>query len=281
MISSDDLERIARVEHAEPHLVLGPHAEDHGLTIRVFRPDASEVRIFPDAGLPPRTATRIHPAGIFEARYPETTSPFRYKVEVRSPGGVFTIRDPYAFSPVLGDVDYHLFAEGTHEQIYRHLGAHVREVDGVRGTSFAVWAPHASRVSVAGDFNAWDGRLHAMRRGGSGVWEIFLPDVGHGALYKFEIRSSRGLVVMKADPFGSAMELRPNNASKVYERSYVFTDDAWIDARAKSDRVARPVSIYEVHLGSWKHAHRPDAAPSTDPAASFMTYREQVGRAHV
>jgi 1,4-alpha-glucan branching enzyme len=274
MISSDDLERIARVEHPEPHRVLGPHVDAGGVTIRVFRPDAADVWIFPEEALSPRAAARIHPTGIFEARFPEAGAPFRYKVEVRSSAGALKIHDPYAFSPVLGDVDYHLFAEGTHEQIYRHLGAHVREVDGVRGTSFAVWAPHAARVSVAGDFNAWDGRLHAMRRGGSGVWEIFLPDVHHGALYKLEVQSSRGRVVMKAHPFGRAMELRPNNASKVYERRFEFTDGAWLEARARTAREPRPMSIYEVHLGSWRRAKRPEGTPESDPATHWMTYRE-------
>jgi 1,4-alpha-glucan branching enzyme len=296
MISSEDLDRIARVEHPEPHRILGPHATERDVTIRVFRPGATEVRILPDDGLPARSAICTHPGGVFEAHYPEAArpaaatpgaatngaaapgaaagAPFRYRVEVRYPGGVFTFRDPYAFPPTLGDVDYHLFAEGTHEQIYRHLGAHLREVDGVSGTAFAVWAPHASRVSVAGDFNGWDGRLHAMGRGRSGVWELFIPEVGHGALYKFEVRTSRGLAIMKADPFASAMELRPNNASKVYQRRYEFTDAAWMEARAKGDDVARPMSIYEVHLGSWRRKERPDQPPSKDPAAGWMTYRE-------
>ena len=293
MISSEDLDRIASATHPEPHLVLGAHVRERDVTIRVFRPDALEVRILPDAGLPARSTICTHPGGVFEAHYPEAVAlaaaasaaataapgaapraPFRYRVEVRYPGGVVTFRDPYAFPPTLGDVDYHLFAEGTHEQIYKHLGAHVREIDGVSGTVFAVWAPHASRVSVSGDFNGWDGRLHAMRRGRSGVWELFLPEVGHGALYKYEVRTSRGLTILKADPFGSAMELRPNNASKVYQRRFEFSDAAWMEARAKGDKLARPMSIYEVHLGSWRAKQRPGAAPSQDPAATWMTYRE-------
>ena len=275
MISPDELDRIARVDHAEPHSLLGPHIEDGALIIRVFRPDALEVRILPDGAFPVRVAARVHPEGIFEARFPEASAPFRYRVEMRHAAGVFTYRDPYAFPPQLGDLDYHLFAEGKHEQIYRHLGAHPRVVDGVQGTGFAVWAPHAARVSVAGDFNNWDGRLHAMRRcDGNGLWEIFLPEVGHGALYKFEIRAASGMVFMKADPFAQAMELRPNNAAKVYERRYTFTDSPWIEARAKADAASRRMSIYEVHLGSWRRKDRPGAAPSNDPAAGFPTYRE-------
>ncbi len=274
MISPDDLDRIARVDHSDPHTVLGPHIEEGGVTIRVFRPDATEVKILPDAGLPARTASRVHPEGVFEARFPETSTTFRYQVQIRHATGTFSFRDPYAFPPTLGDLDYHLFAEGKHEQIYRHLGAHPRVVDGVAGTSFAVWAPHAARVSVAGDFNHWDGRLYAMRKDTAGIWEIFLPDVGHGALYKFEIRSPRGMIFLKTDPFGSAMELRPNNASKVYDRRYQFKDDAWIEARAKSDPDARRMSIYEVHLGSWRRKVRPGSEGATDPAAGFPTYRE-------
>jgi 1,4-alpha-glucan branching enzyme len=274
MISADELDRIARVEHREPHSVLGPHDDAGTLVVRVFRPDATDVWIYPDSDLPARVASRVHPAGIFEARYPEVSEPFSYLVEVRRKGGAVRFRDPYAFPPLLGDLDYHLFAEGKHEQIYRHLGAHVREALGVRGTHFAVWAPHASRVSVAGDWNAWDGRVHAMRRDGNGVWELFLPEVGHGALYKFEIRSPRGLAIMKADPFGSAMELRPNNASKVYQSRYVFTDQEWMKARETARPTERPMTIYEVHLGSWRRKERPGAAPSNDPAAGWPTYRE-------
>ena len=159
---------------------------------------------------------------------------------------------PYAFPPGLGPLDLHLAAEGTHLEIYRRLGAHVREVDGVRGTSFAVWAPSAQRVSVTGDFNGWDGRLAAMRRVGNGIWEIFLPDVGEGALYKFEVKTLQGPVVLKSDPYGQAMELRPRTASKVVSRRYEFGDAQWMAGRAAGEARRRPMSIYEVHLGSWR-----------------------------
>ncbi|MFO0593577.1 MAG: 1,4-alpha-glucan branching protein GlgB [Polyangiaceae bacterium] len=273
MISAEELDRIARVAHSDPHSVLGPHLEDGGVTVRVFRPDASEVRILAE-GLPAKTAARVHEGGVFEARFPEASAIFRYEVQIRHAIGVFTYRDPYSFGPMLGDLDYHLFAEGKHEQIYRHLGAHPRVVDGVHGTVFAVWAPHAARVSVSGDFNHWDGRLHAMRKDGNGMWDIFLPDVGHGALYKFEIRAQSGLVFLKTDPFASAMELRPNTASKVYERRFQFSDDAWIEGRAKADPDSRRMSIYEVHLGSWRRKQRPGKEHDKDPAAGFPTYRE-------
>ncbi|MBK8256162.1 MAG: 1,4-alpha-glucan branching protein GlgB [Polyangiaceae bacterium] len=268
-----DFDRIARNVHPDPHSVLGPHVEDGALTIRVFRPDATEVRILPLAAHPVTLASRIRPEGLFQAMFPGVSQHFPYRVEVRTQGGTITFRDPYSFPPALGDVDYHLFAEGTHEQIFRHLGAHVREIDGVTGTSFAVWAPFASRVSVAGDFNQWDGRIHPMRQSPSGVWEIFLPDVRHGALYKFEVRSSRGVTFMKVDPFANAFELRPNNAAKVYERRYQFTDQAWMEARRARDPKDGPMSIYEVHLGSWRRK-TPAGEPSTDPAAGFPTYRE-------
>jgi 1,4-alpha-glucan branching enzyme len=274
MVTSGDLEKITRVEHPEPHGVLGPHAGDGALFVRVFRPGATGVRIVPDGAAAPRAASLVHPGGIFEAVFPGASTPFPYRVEARQPGGAVTSRDPYAFPPGLGDLDDHLFAEGTHEQIYRHLGAHLREISGVRGTRFAVWAPFASSVSVAGDWNGWDGRMHAMTRGKGGVWEIFVPDVLAGALYKLEVRTGRGLAFMKADPFGRAMELRPNNASKVHESHHVWSDDAWIEARAQADPRRRPMSIYEVHLGSWRRRERPGAEPSKDPAAGWMTYRE-------
>jgi 1,4-alpha-glucan branching enzyme len=210
-----ELDRIAAVLHAEPHAVLGAHEVEGGLVVRAFRPDAEAITVLPDApGAAPVPMRRVHDAGIFEALVAGATFPFPYRLEVRYTTGTFTLRDPYAFWPSLGDLDLLLAAQGTHRELYRRMGAHLREVDGVRGTSFTVWAPSAQRVSVTGDFDSWDGRLHAMRRMGSGIWEIFVPDVGEGALYKFEIITPEGLPILKTDPYARAMELRPNTASR-------------------------------------------------------------------
>jgi 1,4-alpha-glucan branching enzyme len=270
-----ELDRIAAVLHTEPHAVLGAHEDAGGLVVRAFRPDAEGITVLPD-GAAPVPMTRVHDAGVFEAHLPGARFPFGYRLEIRYATATFTQRDPYAFWPTLGDLDVLLAAQGTHRELYRRMGAHVREIDGVRGTSFTVWAPSAQRVSVTGDFNTWDGRLHAMRRMGSGIWEIFVPDVGEGALYKFEIITPEGLPILKCDPYGRAMELRPQTASRVVESRHEWTDAAWIEARASHDPKRRPLAIYEVHLGSWRRAPRApgDTRPPENEGPRWLDYRE-------
>ena len=184
----DEIELVVARRHSDPHHVLGAHPVDDGVVVRAFRPDATGVLARVLGGEPVILAQR-HPAGLFEGFVRDARLPLRYEFEVSYPdGNVYTLRDPYAFAPTLGDFDLHLFGEGRHEELYDRLGAHPREIDGVLGTSFAVWAPAARAVSVVGDFNSWDARLHAMRvLGSSGLWEIFLPGVAEGAAYKFEI----------------------------------------------------------------------------------------------
>ena len=280
MITRDELDRIAAVDHADPHSVLGPHEEGGALVVRVFRPDALEVTLLREEGGAPLTMERVHDLGVYEVTVPDAervTSPgrplLRYRLEVRYADSVVTLHDPYAFAPGLGDLDIHLAAEGRHLEIYRLLGAHVREIDGVRGTAFAVWAPAAARVSITGDFNFWDGRLYAMRRMGQGLWEIFLPDVVEGALYKFEIKTQQGAILLKSDPYGQAMELRPRTASKVVTRRHEFTDAAWIAERSAGEARRRPMSIYEVHLGSWRIKPEGDT-PRGDASERWYSYRE-------
>jgi len=166
----------------DPHRILGAHEEDGGVVIRAYRPEAKSVTVQP-AGV---EAELKDPAGLWEALLPKATLPLEYELEVEyEDGATFTLRDPYAFLPTLGDLDVHLVMEGRHEQVYERLGAHVREIDGVLGTAFAVWAPNARGVAVVGDFNSWDGRLHPMRTlGSSGIWELFVPGVGEGQKYK-------------------------------------------------------------------------------------------------
>jgi len=272
MLDQQEIELIAAVDHADPHRVLGLHEEDGGLVVRVFRPEAAEIRVVPDdPAVAPQSMRRVHDRGVFVAHFPGVTSRFRYQLDVRYANGAFTLRDPYSFWPVLGDIDLHLAAEGTHQEIYRHMGAHARVVDGVPGTSFSVWAPAARRVSVVGDFNGWDGRLHAMRRMGHGVWEIFLPEVGEGAIYKYEVKTAHGLIALKTDPYAHAMELRPNNASKVTVRRHEFQDEAWMEARRTSHPRNKPMSIYEMHLGSWR---RLPGKAQDGGQRRWMTYRE-------
>ena len=277
------IELVARGEHSDPFAVLGPHwSERDGkkpLAIRVFRPNAAEVTLLWGKKAEAYRATRIHPDGLFEAQIPasatgksqsEAVPPIAYRLQIRfSDGNVFETFDPYAFPPVLTEYDLYLSGEGTHYQKYEKLGAHVREVAGVRGVHFGVWAPNARRVSVVGNFNLWDGRVHPVRhRGSSGIWEIFIPGMGEGELYKFEILSSAGkLVGLKTDPYGFAGEMRPNNASAVCTiDGYKWKDTAWMESRSLRDWMHSPMTIYELHAGSWRRNPEEDSR--------WLTYRE-------
>jgi 1,4-alpha-glucan branching enzyme len=235
---------------ADPHSYLGAHPIDGGVLVRVFRPDAESVRVLPH-GI---ALERRDAAGLFEGVVEDETLPLEYELEIRYPDGrTFVLRDPYSFLPTLGEIDIHLAAEGRHEELYERMGAHVREVNGVTGTAFAVWAPNARSVSVVGDFNSWDRRLHPMRSlGPSGIWELFVPDVEPGARYKFEIRTRDAKLRLKADPYALATEVPPATASVVHQCQYQWHDEEWLDRRRAADALRGPMSIYEVHLGSWR-----------------------------
>ena len=236
---------------ADPHSVLGAHeADEGGVVVRAYRPEAQSVRVQP-AGV---EAELTDPSGLWEALLPKATLPLDYELEIEyANGDTFTLRDPYAFLPTLGELDLHLVGEGRHEELYERLGAHVRELGGVTGTAFAVWAPNARSVSVVGDFNSWDGRLHPMRSlGSSGIWELFVPGVQDGARYKFELRTQDGRLQLRADPVAFAAEVPPANSSVVYRSTHEWADDEWLASRAMVDQLRSPISIYEVHLGSWR-----------------------------
>jgi 1,4-alpha-glucan branching enzyme len=296
----EEIERIVHAVHPDPFQVLGPHwIERNGkrcLAIRAFQPGATEAGIVWSGSDEVHAATQIHPGGIFEAVFPlefahlprdGATSPAAYRVRFRfSDGGVTESYDPYAFPALLSDYDLYLFGEGTHYLKYEKLGAHVREVDGVRGVHFGVWAPNAQRVSVVGDFDLWDGRVHAMRnRGSSGIWEIFLPGLDEGTLYKFEILSQRGnTLALKADPYGFAAELRPKTASAVCNMDgYAWNDSEWLEARAARDWLHSPMSIYEVHLGSWRRRPAEGNRWLTyrELADELIPYVKQLGYTHL
>jgi 1,4-alpha-glucan branching enzyme len=279
-----DLERIVRREHPDPHNVLGAHPGDGGALVRAYRPNAAAVTVITDGG--ERAALeQVHPGGVFEGVVPGASLPLRYEIEVDyGERGTYTLRDPYAFPPTLGDLDIHLAGEGRHERVYERLGAHVVEHEGVRGTAFAVWAPSARAVSVIGDFNSWDGRLHAMRSlGSSGIWELFLPDVGSGTNYKYEILTQDGELRLKADPYANATEVPPRTASQVFESRHVWSDEAWMAARRAKDPQAGPISIYEVHLGSWRlnplEGNR--SLSYAEMADELADYVEDMGFTHV
>ena len=253
MTIDHEIELVTERRHSDPHHVLGAHPVADGVVVRAFRPDARAVLARPQDAESVMLA-QLHPAGLFEGFVPGARLPLRYELEVSYPdGGFYTLRDPYAFAPTIGDLDLHLIGEGHHEELYDRLGAHVREIDGALGTAFAVWAPAARAVSVVGDFNSWDGRLHAMRvLGGSGVWEIFIPGVMEGAAYKFEILTEGGELRMKADPLAFRTVLMPRTDSIVHRSRHVWHDGEWMERRRATQPHLGPMSIYEVHLGSWR-----------------------------
>jgi 1,4-alpha-glucan branching enzyme len=266
---------------ADPHAILGAHESDGGVVVRAYRPEARAVRVQP-AGV---EAELKDPAGLWEALLPKARLPLDYRLEVEYPDGkTFTVRDPYAFLPTLGELDLHLVMEGRHEQLYEKLGAHLREIDEVTGTAFTVWAPNASSVAVVGDFNSWDGRLHPMRSlGASGIWELFVPDVEEGAHYKYEIRTREGRLRLKADPVATWSERPPGNASRVYRSQHEWTDDEWLERRAQGDRLHEPMSIYEVHLGSWRRNPLEDNRPLSyaELGEELADYVTDLGFTHV
>jgi 1,4-alpha-glucan branching enzyme len=270
---------------ADPHALLGVHGTNGATVVRTWRPEAETVRI----RLSPRAkaveATQVHPAGLFEAKVRTAPKGPGYEVEVAYPdGNVFTVQDPWSFAPTLGELDLHLAGEGRHEELWERLGAHVRELDGVTGTAFAVWAPGAQAVSVVGDFNSWDGRLHPMRSmGPTGIWELFVPGVAEGAHYKFEIRTPSGEVRLKADPLAQRAERPPQTASIVHRSRYEWADDSWMEARAERVPHREPMSVYEVHLGSWKRDPQdPEAILDWDAAGEQLAeYVTDMGFTHV
>src|SRR5262245_51667913 len=252
-----ELSALALGDHDEPHRLLGAHAAVRdgvsGCIVRAFHPDAAGCEAVLDGGV-----AGMHPlgGGIFETFLPGRGVGEPYSVRFWFGSGASWERDdPYRFPPTLGEVDVHLFHEGTHRRLWDVLGAHVRTVRGVSGVAFSVWAPSARRVSVVGDFSRWDGRLYPMRRlAGSGIFELFVPGLTAGAVYKFEIKTREGMLRLKTDPMARAMEVPPKSASRVDESAYVWSDTAWMKARRTVAHAASPLAAYEVHLGSWAKA---------------------------
>ena len=255
--------------HGDPFAVLGMHQAGEQLVVRVFRPDARAVTVRNVATGAVFPALQIHPDGFFEAVLEGAQERFAYVLDFTGHDGLaWTEFDPYAVGILLGQLDLHLFAEGQHWQLYEKLGAHLTEVGGVHGTAFHVWAPNAQRVSVVGEFNGWDGRRNPMRKLlGCGVWEIFLPGVGEGAHYKFEVKGAHGAVVLKSDPFAFFGQHGTATSSLVFDlKRYAWNDAAWLEARKTKEWHREPMSIYEVHLGSWQR--------KTDEGNRFLSYRE-------
>ena len=277
-----DVERLLGGEHRDPHAALGAHpatreaggTRTQGVVVRAYHPEAVGCEVLPADGhaLPMERLAE----GLFAGFVPGGSFPFRYRLRFHfANGDAWERDDPYRFAPTLGELDVHLFAEGTHRRLWQVLGAHPMTVDGVAGTRFAVWAPNARRVSVIGHFNRWDGRVMPMRTlGSSGVWELFVPGVGKGDLYKYEILTREGVPRVKTDPFARMLEQPPGNASIVVpDEGYAWADDEWMTERAARPATAlehEPMAIYEVHLGSWARVPEEDNRP--------LSYREVAPR---
>ncbi|HID02726.1 MAG TPA: 1,4-alpha-glucan branching enzyme, partial [Desulfobacterales bacterium] len=289
----EHIDRLLRAEHYDPFMVLGVHftkKEKNSATIRCFQPNARSVTLLIDNLEIPMI--RIRDEGIFEACIDRTKindsdlDPYTYQYKITYTDGVEkTINDPYRFMPILSEEDRYLFNFGTNYELYEHIGAHAAMHSQIHGTVFRVWAPSASRVSILGNFNSWDGRVNPMRSlGRSGIWELFLPGIGEDEIYKFEIRTTQGEILEKSDPFQFYGELRPKTASTVrYLDHYQWKDQQWQDLKKSSNPYESAMTIYEVHPGSWQ---RDPANPDrfltfTELADKLIPYVKKLGFTHI
>lgn len=270
--------------HGTPFDILGLHPNPAGgLVIRTFQPDAKEVSVKRGEALTPMT--RVHDEGFFEAEFPDAGEFFAYQLSLTFwTDEIRVIDDAYRFGPLLNETDLYLYNEGNLEKAWNVLGAHPTTHAGVSGTVFVVWAPSALRVSVVGGFNHWDGRRHPMRpRGSSGLWELFIPGLGPGAVYKYEVKSRYlGYMANKADPYGFATEVRPNNASVVYDLTqYAWQDGAWMENRKNTQRLDVPINVYEIHLGSWRRKTGNVWLTYRELAEQLIPYVKELGYTHI
>ena len=288
-LPAEDLYPLLECRHSDTHRILGIlPTHSGGFVARVFHPGAisAELKFSDGERLP---LIKLHADGLFEAGIKERSGPFdpgSYEIEATfGDGRIVSYRDPHAFPPLLGEVDLYLLGRGEHLESYHVLGAHPRVVLGISGTAFAVWAPNAQRVSVVGDFNGWDGRRHMMRRlGGSGVWEIFIPEVGIGDHYKFEVRGPHGDVFLKTDPYGFFAQHDLRTACMVADLGLYQWDDAkWMERRATRDPYKEPMSVYEVHLGSWRRQPEDHDRPLSylELSVELVNYVKEMGFTHV
>ncbi len=291
-LTKGEIGALVSASHHEPRSLLGYHEYSRNestplCVVRVLEPGAESVEVYWEDDPERRCAlTRVHEAGLFEGSiaYRRPLVPYKLRVKFLD-GHELSRHDAYFFSHELSDFDLHLFGEGRHYGLYHKFGAHLRVRDGVAGTHFAVWAPNARRVSVVGSFNLWDGRKHAMQaRGSSGVWELFVPGVGEGVEYKYEIRTQRNHILLKSDPFGFHMQKRPETASIVASlEGYGWNDADWMRDRAHRDWRRSPINIYEVHLSSWKHAwgRHPPFYSWHEAADTLIPYVVERGYTHI
>lgn len=285
-----DIQAIVYGYHGAPLSILGPHvvtgSEGDFLVIRAFRPLDSEVAVLDLENGTRTPMARVHEAGFYEAIFPQRAAPFAYRLIVTDPTGrEIELEDPYRFPPMITDYDIFLLGEGNLFYSYEKLGAHFREVDGVRGVNFAVWAPNAERVSVVGPFNGWDTRAHPMHsHQPAGIWELFIPNLPEGMHYKYAVKSRfMGYEMDKTDPYGFYAEMRPSTDSRVWDiTKYVWNDDAWLENRPQRQALDQPINIYEVHLGSWRRVPETNGFLSyQDLAHQLVDYVQQMGYTHI
>lgn len=285
---TDELMRIIQATHHDPFAVLGKHPLQNSgnplvdTCVRVYLPGAHNASLV--SGSNEFAMVRIEGTDFFEWFGLEKNLPVKYQINwLDRFNSVHLDYDPYSFAPFLGDLDIHLFNEGQHWNIYQLMGAHEREIDGIKGVTFATWAPNAERISVVGDFNEWDGRRHTMRvRGGSGLWELFIPGLPAGVLYKFEIRNRQtGDVFLKADPYGQAFEMRPQTSGMVYTSQFEWQDNYWLQTRANTNWLKAPFSVYELHLGSWRRGWANEFLNYREIAHQLVDYIKPLGFTHI
>jgi 1,4-alpha-glucan branching enzyme len=288
ILTPAELESLVNVQHRSPHTLLGMHplGDGSGVVVRAQVANAAQVEIAPvhEKGKPRIKLKRLHDSGLFEGVSTEANRVYAYDLVITDHQGKRRqTRDPYSFLPTLGETDVYLFGQGNERRIYEKLGAQLRTIDGVPGASFAVWAPNARRVSVVGEFNGWDGRYHPMRLlGPSGVWEIFIPGIREGTLYKYEVMDANGALALKTDPYGFFFEAAPKNASIVWENTkFKWSDDAWMRKRREHNPFRSPMSIYEVHLGSWRKKSHAESLSYREVAGPLVDYMKTMGFTHV
>jgi 1,4-alpha-glucan branching enzyme len=290
-LTADQITGLVDATSREPRSLLGYHefVRDHdqpAALVRVLERDAVSVSVFweDQTVADAKPLKQLHPAGLYEGRitYRRPLLPYRLLIRYRD-GSELIKHDPYYFAPQLTDLDLHLFGEGNHHALYRKLGAHPELLDGVAGVRFAVWAPNAQRVSVVGDFNFWDGRRHVLQAlSSSGIWELFVPGIGIGALYKFEIRTPDGHVLLKSDPFGLQMQLRPQTASIVAALdTYEWQDSAWLQQRRNWRPESAPINAYEVHPASWRRTPAGTSLNWLQLADQLIPYVREMGYTHI
>lgn len=276
---TNDQRKIIEASHHDPFVVLGRHITKKGVVVRAFLPDVKHATVGDDLVM-----QRIPGTDLFEWAGPSDALQTPYQIHCTTAADeIVSHYDPYCFPPQISDYDMHLFAEGKHWHAYRFMGAHLRNIDGVEGVMFATWAPNAQRVSVVGNFNRWDGRCHPMRsRGNSGIWELFIPGLTAGELYKFELLNQRdGSLHLKMDPYCQQAELRPGTASVVFHSQYQWQDQDWMESRKKTNWLHAPHSVYEVHLGSWQKHLDGRFYSYMELADKLVPYVKKMGFTHI